>query len=81
MSAPSCKDSIALMLEYLDGELAADVRARLEDHFGGCTPCEDFLKSYRETPSICRKALAKKIPQEVASKLTEFLRGEMSKKP
>ncbi len=75
----TCKDSVHLLLEYLDGELSADVRARLEAHFGGCTPCEDFLKSYRATPTLCRKALASKLPQSVADKLTSFLREEMKK--
>ena len=79
MSHHTCKDSISLMLEYIDGELTQDVRARLEAHFGDCSPCEEFLKSYRATPTLCRKALAKKIPGEVATKLTDFLRRELKK--
>jgi len=79
MSHSNCKESIAKMLEYLDGDLSAEMRERLDEHFGGCPPCEDFLKSYRATPTVCRKALAKKMPDEVANKLTDFLRAEMSK--
>jgi anti-sigma factor RsiW len=78
-SSSTCRESIELMLEYLDGELSADVRARLEEHFGGCSPCEDFLKSYRATPNLCRKALARAMPGAVADRLTEFLRAEMNK--
>lgn len=77
----TCKDSVELLLEYLDGKLTADLRAKLEAHLGGCTPCEDFWKSYSATPALCRKALAREIPQEVATKLTEFLRKEMGKAP
>lgn len=79
MNTSTCKESIAMMLEYLDGELQVDLRRRLEEHLGGCTPCEDFLASYRATPGICRKALAAKMPEAVALKLTEFLRTEMKK--
>lgn len=79
MSGATCKDSVALLLEYLDGNLTDDVRARLEQHFGDCSPCEDFLKSYRETPRICRKALEAKMPKGFADKLTSFLREEMKK--
>jgi anti-sigma factor RsiW len=72
----TCKDSIDLLLEYLDGELPADVRARLDEHLGGCSPCEEFLKTYRETSSLCRKALNRDMPKEIASKLHEFLKRE-----
>lgn len=79
MSASTCKDSINLLLEYLEGELTPEVHARLESHLGGCSPCEDFLKSYRATPGLCRKALAAEVPEEVATKLTDFLRRELHK--
>jgi anti-sigma factor RsiW len=79
MSDSTCKDSIARMLEYLDGELSGELRQKLEAHLGGCSPCEDFLKTYRATPGLCRKALAAKMPDEVANKLTAFLRNEMKK--
>ena len=75
----TCKDSVELLLEYLDGELTPELRRKLEEHLGGCTPCEDFLKSYSATPAICRKALAREVPKEVAAKLTDFLRREMGK--
>lgn len=78
-SIPNCKDSVELLLEYLDGELDAELRVKLEAHLGGCSPCEDFLKSYSATPGLCRKALVRDMPQEVANKLTEFLRLEMNK--
>jgi anti-sigma factor RsiW len=80
MSGPTCKESIALMLEYLDGGLGDDLRAKLEEHLGDCTPCEEFLASYRATPSLCKKALlARKMPEAVAQKLTDFLRKELKR--
>jgi anti-sigma factor RsiW len=79
MTASTCKDSVELLLEYLDGELTPELREKLESHLGGCSPCEDFLKSYRATPGLCRKALARDVPREVAAKLTDFLRREMVK--
>ena len=79
MTVSTCKDSVELLLEYLDGELTPELREKLEEHLGGCSPCEDFLKSYRATPGLCRKALARDVPREVAAKLTDFLRREMAK--
>jgi len=67
------------MLEYLDGGLGEDVRKKLEEHLGGCSPCEEFLATYRATPGLCRKALARKMPEGLASKLTDFLRKELKR--
>lgn len=75
----TCQDSLELLLEYADGTLPDDVRARLEAHFSDCTPCEDYLKSYRATPGLCKKALAAKMPDGVAERLKTFLRNEASK--
>ena len=79
MTSSTCKDSVELLLEYLDGELNGERRARLEEHLGGCSPCEDFIKSYQATPALCRKAMAREMPREVSEKLTDFLRAEIAK--
>lgn len=75
----TCKDAIDLLLDYVDGVLPEDVRRRLEQHFGDCSPCEEFLQSYRATPGLCRKALERTMPRSVADKLTNFLRQELAK--
>lgn len=73
----TCKDSINLLLEYLDKEMSEEERKHLESHLSGCSPCEDFLRTYRATPGMCKKALAARMPQEVASKLKDFLRSKI----
>lgn len=72
----TCRDSLDLLLEYAEGVLPDDVRKRLEAHFCDCPPCEDFLKSYRATPGLCKKALAATMPEGVSRRLTAFLRKE-----
>jgi anti-sigma factor RsiW len=75
----TCRETIDLLLEYLDGGLGADVRSKLEAHLGGCTPCEEFLATYKETPALCKRALVTRMPAEFAGKLTDFLRREIKK--
>jgi anti-sigma factor RsiW len=75
----TCKESINLLLDFLEGEMSAEEEARLEEHLSGCPPCVDFLKTYRATPSLCRKALDRKMPTELACKLTDFLRSRIKK--
>lgn len=75
----TCKESVDLLMDYLDGTLAADEEAQLEEHFEACPPCVDFLRTYRATPSLCKRALAKQMPKEVAEKLSAFLRARLNK--
>jgi anti-sigma factor (TIGR02949 family) len=73
----NCKDSINLLQDYLDGELTPEDAQHLREHLQGCAPCVDFLRTYRATPGLCKRALAHKMPQEMSSKLTEFLRSKI----
>ena len=73
----TCKDCIDLLREYLDGELSDEFRSKLEMHLADCPPCEDFLKTYKATPGICKQALAASMPDQIASKLADFLRSHM----
>lgn len=75
----NCKDSINLLQDYLDGELSPDDAQHLKEHLQGCAPCVDFLRTYRATPGLCRRALEQRMPQEVAQRLTEFLRSKCKK--
>jgi anti-sigma factor RsiW len=73
----NCKDSINLLLEFLDGEMSAEEAQHLKEHLRGCSPCVDFLRTYRATPGLCKKALAAKMPTEVSEKLKEYLRSKI----
>lgn len=70
----TCRDAIDVLRAYLEGELPADEKRSLEEHLGGCTPCVDFLKTYKETPGLCKKALQAKMPTDLADSLSAFLK-------
>jgi anti-sigma factor (TIGR02949 family) len=73
----TCKDAINLLLEFLDGEMPPEESQHLREHLSGCAPCVDFLRTYKATPGLCRRALAQKMPQEVSARLTEYLRSRI----
>ena len=73
----TCKDAINLLLNLLDGEMTPEETQHLREHLAGCSPCVDFLRTYRATPGLCRKALAAQMPKEVSVKLTEYLRSRI----
>ena len=70
----TCKESIDLLLDYLDGTMSDEQARHLEEHLAACPPCIDFLRTYRATPSLCRRALQKQMPEELSQRLKEFLR-------
>lgn len=73
----TCRETIDLLVDYLDGELPPELRAHLEEHLGGCQPCEDFFETYRATVGVCKRALEAKMPDDLAKRLSEFLRGHL----
>lgn len=56
----NCREVIAFLVEYLDGELPADARAEFERHLSLCESCVAYLATYRETIQISRMAAARK---------------------
>ena len=44
-----CRDAVALMTAYLDGELDGRDRARLEAHLADCPHCSEYLAQLRVT--------------------------------
>jgi anti-sigma factor RsiW len=69
-----CQSGVELLMDYLEGQLPADVRAELEAHVAGCARCTAFVASYRATPEILRRATLAALPAELEDSLREFLR-------
>jgi anti-sigma factor (TIGR02949 family) len=75
----TCKDCVEVLRAYLDGEMTPEDQAHLKGHLEDCPPCEEFLNTYRDTPDLCRKALASRMPEELSRKLKDFLRAKVAK--
>jgi len=76
----TCKESIHSLLEYVEGELSDAQALELQEHLRACPPCVDFMKTYRATPQLARRALVEEMPQELAVKLKAFLRSKLPPK-
>jgi anti-sigma factor RsiW len=76
----NCKESIDALLPFLDGEMSPEDEAHLKEHLNGCPPCVEFVREYRATSGLVRKALVKSMPPEVAGRLKSFLRGKIESK-
>ena len=71
----ACAPGVDLLMDYLEGELPADVRAAIEAHVSGCERCVAFIESYRATPRILREATAATLPADLQASLLAALRA------
>lgn len=78
MTGVVCALGVERLMDYLEGAVAADLGAALEDHVASCARCAAFIASYRETPRILREATAVPLPDERRRSLRAFLRARRS---
>ena len=69
-----CQECVDLLADYLDGTLPQPQREQLEEHLSFCPPCVTFVRTYKATTRVARESLVTEIPDEVSSRLHEFLR-------
>jgi anti-sigma factor RsiW len=48
----TCRDAVALVTAYLDGDLRGDARKRFEAHLADCDKCSEHLKQIRVTIAV-----------------------------
>ncbi|MBL8176465.1 MAG: zf-HC2 domain-containing protein [Bryobacterales bacterium] len=56
MTKLECKQIFAMLSEYLDRELPADLCDTIDAHIASCPPCVEFVKSLEKTVAYCRGA-------------------------
>lgn len=67
----SCADVIAELGNYLDDELAAEIRRELEIHISECRTCEVLYDSARKTLRIVTEARSFELPESVSSRIVK----------
>jgi anti-sigma factor RsiW len=75
-----CKDCVDLLAEYVDGALPAEQKEALEEHLSFCAPCVTFVRTYKATTRVAKKALAETMPTEVSARLHQFMADRLSAK-
>jgi len=68
-----CTDVTELMAEYLDNELLASLRARIDSHKRGCKQCQELEEGYRLTVQLASEINVKPLPEDVSRRLRENL--------
>lgn len=61
-SGRSCRDLVAAISDYIDGELTAPRCRDLEAHLAECPCCDRFTDSLRRAVAVCRSAGTTRLP-------------------
>lgn len=73
----TCKDTIAILADYLESTLSPELVEKLEEHLRGCAPCRAYLATYRKTKSLAVDAGRVEMPEEMKTRLREFLLAQL----
>lgn len=69
-----CRDAVALMTAYLEGELRGSDRARLEAHLADCPHCSEYLAQLQVTIDALGRVEVTVLPDEAVDDLVELYR-------
>lgn len=69
-----CKELLAQLGEYIDGELDDCLCEALEEHLDGCDPCRVVVDNLRGTVQIYKNCEPYQVPIEFQKHLSELLR-------
>jgi Putative zinc-finger len=72
----SCADFMAEIGNYLEGDVAEEVRRRLEDHLSHCRTCHLIVDTTRQTLTIVTDSGSFDLPEEASSTIA---RGVMAR--
>lgn len=73
----TCKDAIAILADYLESTLSPELVEEIEEHLRDCAPCRAYLATYRETKSLAAEAGRVEMPEEMKTRLREFLLAQL----
>jgi anti-sigma factor RsiW len=80
MKLLNCRDCLEQISNYLDGELEAGLRRRLEDHLKMCQHCRVVFDSTRKTIELYCDGRLFPLPEDVRDRLHQALRRKWEEK-
>ncbi|MBV9766756.1 MAG: zf-HC2 domain-containing protein [Acidobacteriaceae bacterium] len=75
----SCADFLAELSNYVEGDVAEELRAQLELHLSHCRSCTVLVDSTRKTIRILADADCFELPENVCSLISERIVDRIQK--
>jgi len=70
---PECRELLARLSEYIDGELDAGMCGELDEHMEDCDPCQRFVEALRRTVALVESEPPEGLPDEARAELRRTL--------
>lgn len=69
----TCREFADFAMDYFDGQLAGDARARFDRHLTLCPDCVRYLQQYRDTVQAGQAAFDDELPASVPDDLLQAI--------
>jgi len=69
----NCKDLLAWLSEYIDGELTGELYERIKTHSSDCKPCVAFIETLQKTSELIQNKPGIDVPPDAMDELTAAL--------
>jgi anti-sigma factor RsiW len=76
----NCKELLAALNEYVDGDLDPGICAAFEEHLKGCNPCQIVVDNIRRTIRLYKAGEPYELPAEFHEQLCRRLRERWKEK-
>jgi predicted anti-sigma-YlaC factor YlaD len=71
----SCRELVELLGDYLEGAMAPEDRARVEEHLADCDGCSSYVEQLRTTIRLSGRLPEEPVPPETMAPLLEAFRA------
>lgn len=71
----TCRELLALLNDYVDGDVDPSLCKELETHLAGCNPCRVVVDNVRKTITLYRKGEPCDLPASFRNRLHTALRA------
>jgi anti-sigma factor RsiW len=69
-----CREILAALGDYVDGELDPELRRALQKHLADCNPCQLVVDNVRQTITVYKSGQPLELPVELRERLRRALR-------
>lgn len=69
-----CKEILAALSDYVDGDLDPDLCRALQKHLADCNPCQIVVDNVRQTITVYKSGQPLELPGELHGRLRRALR-------
>ena len=77
----TCDELVAMLVDFLGGELVVEHRESFELHVRGCPKCEAYIATYTHTVRVVRALPKCGLPQAFEARLRQVIEPELGGSP